>query len=115
MPWALSDVLIPLAALLPLLYWMIILLGLWTLNVMAIFMMIVEFLRNVKEGQGVFKQLLTGHSRVYHTSLILGTEVIFEKLIFRQLPVAKNREAKAGERLVAGGVRPWHFLRKQWL
>lgn len=64
MPWAISNVLIPLAALFPLLYWMITLLGLWTLNVRPISVMIVEFLWNVEEGRGVFKQLLKGHSRV---------------------------------------------------
>lgn len=57
---------------------MIALLVLWKLNVISISVMTAGFLCNVSEGQGVFKQLLTGYSQVYRISLILRTKVIFK-------------------------------------
>lgn len=69
---------------------------------MPITMMIAEFLCNVRNGQGGFKQPYTGHPWVHHISLILRSNVKKKKfkLILRQLSVAKNREAKSGEMCV---------------
>lgn len=47
----------------------------WTLSVMPITMMIAEFLCNVRNGQGGFKQPYIGHPWVHHIFLILRSKV----------------------------------------